>query len=102
MSEADRDVRRADADVLRPILSGGNWCRRDELDGVPIQDGERLDLEWPDGTREDVLVTVEATNSTISDMGHPYELNERSVYVVIDYHGARGKIRILGMRAARR
>ncbi len=102
MSEADQGARRVDTDALRPIQVGGDWCYRDELDGVPIQDGERLELEWPDGTREDVVATVEVTSSTICDMGHPYEIEQRSAYVAIDHRGARGKIRILGMRAARR
>lgn len=80
----------------------GEWgSGTDDLNGKTLEHGERLLIEWPDGTSEHVIVTVRVTGGTVSDHGHVYPTSTWQSYVVVDHHGASVEVPLRGLKARR-
>lgn len=63
--------------------------RVDVLDGVALTHGEKLNVQWPDGTTEQVEVTLVARS-----LPSP----EQKAYARVPYHGAIARVRLALIR----
>jgi hypothetical protein len=71
----------------RPIEIDGNWCCIDQLDGKHLEDGQVLQLKWPNG---DVTIeTIHLHKDTVeySDHGKPSDYPRHRAVVHISVHG---------------
>jgi hypothetical protein len=66
---------------------GGNWSYIDELDGVPLKDGERLRVQWPDGSITEETCGVENGTFKYTDMGHEGTGSDVKAYLTIQVRG---------------
>lgn len=71
-----------------------NWCEIDQLGGMPIRDGEWLEIHWPDGSVTSERVKLRITKRTVSDMGHNCDIPVRQAGVTVNYHGVPVWVRI--------
>ena len=64
-----------------------DWCSYDRLDGIDLQDGEMLEIEWPDGVRETCMVKIKTTSYRHIEHGSFFDEPIRESYFELDIHG---------------
>ncbi len=78
-----------------------NWCSIDQLDGVALQNGDRLRVRWPDGREEVVAVTVVDESYEGSDHGHSCRIFVSRAYHSFAHHGVIARVPLVGLEARR-
>lgn len=69
----------------------------DQLDGIPLKNGDRLEIIWPEYTHTFETIHVKIWNTKTKDGVILYS----KAHVVIDYKRVPAKIRIVGLQARR-
>lgn len=69
----------------------------DKLDGFPLENGEKLELIWPDYTHTFETVCVKVWNTKIKNGTVLYS----KAHVIISFKSLPAKIRIVGLKARR-
>jgi hypothetical protein len=73
-----------------------NWGYWDQLDGVTLEDGEALEVRWPDGTITRELVVIKSTVFQTYDHGHRCDCSRVEAFVeVLAVAGLKAPIRLL-------
>ena len=84
------------------IYVGGDWSYRDMLGDKPLEHGERLKVEFPDGTVETHTIEVEdVRDQSYSDHGHNYPMRVTKAYIKLEHGGAIFLCRALNLSAKR-
>lgn len=78
-----------------------NWSYWDELNGKPLEHGELVEVQYPDGTIERGIVETTNVEIPIQDMGHIYYGRDTMAFIYFDFHGANVKLGLRGMMARR-
>lgn len=86
---------------FRPVTQHSNWGYWDDLDGKALQNGETVEVQYPDGTIERGIVFTEDHPSQGSDMGAPYTYHNVSAFLCFTLHGAEVRLGLRGMMARR-
>jgi hypothetical protein len=86
---------------MMPIVTESNWGSTESLDGLQLQIGEPLRIQWPNGSITETAIAISVRHETVSDHGHPAQVSYHEAYVVIDYHGAKVKVPVAGLLAER-
>ena len=82
--------------------NNNNWYYVDRLDGVDLQDGELLEIVFPDGETTLAIITVEASYNTVKDIDHSSRYLTTSIaFITTDYHGILLKVPLVGLEARR-
>jgi hypothetical protein len=55
---------------MKPFNTYSNWGYIDQLDGIDLVDGERLRVQFPNGTIIIAPIRVQKDRFTYNDMGH--------------------------------
>lgn len=84
------------------ITRYSNWCELDQLDGVTLQNGEILSVEWPDGSKSVVTIEVDNTPGTYSDHGRESPMPKSIAYTPLTYRGVKSLVPLIGCLAVRR
>lgn len=69
----------------------------DELDGIPLKDGEKIELIWPDYTHTFETIFVKVWNNKTENETVVYS----KAHVIITFKQLPAKIRIVGLKARR-
>lgn len=83
------------------IKTYSNWCEIDQLDGTDLQHGEKLKIQFPDGSEEDHFVEVRQYQSYVEDMGRGTYIPNSEAYVTLKYNGFKIRTRAVGLKAQR-
>lgn len=86
---------------FKKVETDGNWCEIDKLNGKQLKDGEKLIIQFADGTEETHSITVLEDSRQVSDMGNPWTIPISRAFIKIKYHGTEKPIRIVGLKARR-
>lgn len=87
---------------MKKIEFVGDWgSGNDELDGTSLRDGEIIIVAWPDGFLEQIAVTVELSQGTVSDHGHEYPTRVQTAYYITKHRGVRVAVPLRGIEAQR-
>lgn len=73
--------------VFRPIEVYSNWCYIDRFDGTDLHTGDRLEIQWPDGSQTGEKIRVHDDSFAYGDMGHTCTGLNRRAYVERTVHG---------------
>ncbi len=78
------------------VRVGGSWAAHDQLDGVTLEDGEKVTVLFPDDSLEYMKVEVDSSIMEESDMGQTtLELPVSKAFVTIDYKGLFIRVRLV-------
>lgn len=79
-----------------------NCYVNEHLTGKELKAGERLRVQWPDGSQEIVTTAIEYTTSTELEMSGCYteHTSQRLIYRTT-YHGVKIQVPLVGLRAQR-
>lgn len=69
----------------------------DTLDGIPLKNGEKIELIWPDYTHTFETIFVKVWNNKTNDGTVRYS----KAHVIINFKQLPAKIRIVGLQARR-
>ena len=87
---------------LKEITRNGNWCSVDELEGVPLRDGENLIVIWPeDGRLEQIAVLVKSRTIVLPDHGHDFLSTESHAFYQTQFRGIPVLVPLVGLMAQR-
>jgi hypothetical protein len=64
-----------------------DWCDIDRLDKIPLENGERLQILWPDGSKQYITIEVIKSSFEYGDMGHIYSGPRSKAYYNTKYNG---------------
>jgi hypothetical protein len=81
------------------IRTYSNWCYIDRLDGVDLENGEKLVIQFPDGSEEEHTIKVKKFESSASDHGHTVSIPHSEAYIVLEYRGHKVEVRAAGLMA---
>lgn len=84
-----------------PVTRYSNWAEYDQLNGKTLEEGEVLNVIWPDGTRDRVIVTVKTDAHRILEQGGYYTIKTAIAYVKSLYFGQEVLVPLLGVQAER-
>jgi len=84
-------------DFLEIITSEEPNCI-DMLDGLPLENGEKLEIIWPEYTHTFETICVKTWNTKTENGDVLYS----KAHVIIPYKNVPAKIRIVGLKARRR
>lgn len=62
--------------------------RQSSVGDIRIYRPCRLTVRWPDGTEEEVEVSIKRTTTTVGDMGHYYDVSSNRPVIVRSVNGA--------------
>jgi hypothetical protein len=77
---------------MKPIFVRSNWGYWDALGTADLKDGERLRIEWPDGTVTTETIHVDKGTFSYSDHGHESQGPDHKAYVERSVAGALVKV----------
>lgn len=77
-------------------IRNGFGGEQDVLDGIPLTDGERVRVEWPDGSVETRRIIIVAKTEATPD--ETSTATTTKAYVRVPYHGATGRVRLAKVR----
>lgn len=84
------------------ITAVGDWgSYADSLDGEPLDAGEQIIIQWPDGHLQQITVAIELEHGTVSDHGHVSSTTSKHAFFNVDYRGMSVKIPLEGLPAQR-
>lgn len=86
---------------MKNIIRYSNWGDWDQLDGKTLEDGEKLRVEFPDGTIKDIEVTMVKSTYDVSDMGTPYTCKSELAYIRSSIFGVSVFVPLIGLKAQR-
>lgn len=89
---------------MNKIIRDGDWREVDMLDGTPLEDGEFLILQWPDGTMTAEPIIVHKGSYNVLDQGGPSSgtpIPTSIAYVARTFSGIRTEVPIVNLEAAR-
>lgn len=69
------------------VETGGDWAYLDQLDGVTLEEGEPVEVQFPDGT---ILYTTVVTESYVQkemEQGGYADISYKEAYVEMEYRG---------------
>lgn len=72
---------------MKPVAQVSNWGYFDALDGVTLQEGDQLRVQWPDGTITEETCRIHRASTRTQDHGHDVDLPFESAYVEKTYRG---------------
>lgn len=81
---------------MTTITTNKNWCSIDQLDGKDLEHGEKLKLQWPDGTVERVQIIVKKRT-----VGNRDPIEEREAFVEKSIHRVIVLVPVKGLKAER-
>lgn len=83
------------------VVACGYYSSIDKLDGTELKDGEILEIEFPNGTREVHTIHVTKGRGTESEQGCQYGFSYpiSQATITIDYNGLKMNMRIEGLKA---
>jgi len=59
-----------------------------------VVDGDKVRLQFPNGSTEVFVVKIKHRNATVHDMGHRYDVTQEIPTVVIDYNGLKVELKV--------
>ena len=88
---------------MSKVITYSNWSYIDQLDGVALEDGERLALTWPDGETTEDVINVQKGHVNVSEQGSPrgYDCPVSKAFVLRRVNGVDVQVRIVGIEARR-
>lgn len=81
---------------------GGSWAYYDQLDDYVVQHGDRLQIQWPDGTKTEHVASVHEYHTSVSEQGGSTQVPVSEAKIMIDQHGAKTFTRITAVGAPMR
>ena len=80
------------------------WAEYDQLDGVTLEEGEKVSVLFPDSSLEYMTVTTKSFRQREMDMGTWTTIPVIQAYVEIDYKGLPIQVRLVNkaLRVERR
>lgn len=73
-----------------------NWSYCDGLDGEILRPGDKLLVQWSDGSRSEHLVQIKDRSYTSSDHGHPCEIGVTEAYISVPFKNVESLVRLYG------
>lgn len=86
---------------MSKIITRSNWGEYDQLDGIDLQAGEVLIVEWPSGTISEETVRIKETSQRVSEQGGFTDITTRRAYIEFDHHGCNARVYLRGVEATR-
>jgi hypothetical protein len=81
---------------MKKVETYSNWCEIDRLDGIDLEDGERITCQWPNGKKTKETIVLNKRSYTVNDMGHPWEVQVQEALIKASINGIECKIRLAG------
>lgn len=83
------------------VMRKSDWGYWDELDGRALEEGERLVVEWPDGSTTTEVCHVRKGVFNYNDHGHPGTGPDNVAFVNATVRGKVVEVPLTGMPAKR-
>lgn len=85
------------------VVRESSWGTVDKLAGVPLTDGERIEVRWPDGAVTQETARVDRVTKTVSEQGslQSTPITHQRAFLRVDVHGAPARVRLVGLEARR-
>jgi hypothetical protein len=83
----ERDGKARAQAEFTPIAATGSFASYASIGGRRIQNGDRLEVRWPDGTAETVSAEVRESTQPYWDHGHEYSMPVTTAYYTHQRHG---------------
>jgi len=80
---------------MKKIERYSNWCEIDRLDGVDLQDGEQLKVQWEDGTISIETVFVDKFHQRMSEQGGYYDVPYSIAHIYANCRGTKTPIKLI-------
>lgn len=77
---------------MQPVTRTSNWGYWDELDGKALVDGERIVVQWPDGSLTAEECRVEKGVHYYRDHGHDGTGPDDKAFLVVNVRGVEARI----------
>lgn len=71
-----------------------NWCYFDRLEDRDLEHGERVAVQWPDGSTTEHDVEIVRSHTPIMDHGHNYDAPIKEAFVSLDHRGTSVRVRL--------
>lgn len=84
---------------MKKIVRDNNWNTYDKLDGVALQGGETLRIEWPNGRITKETIEVHRGSQEVSDHGHSFTYDNWWSYVHKNFNGVKVRVPLAGLKA---
>jgi hypothetical protein len=78
-----------------------DWCDIDRLHGEFLKEGERLEVMWPNGSIEQITISIADHSYYVNDMGVPYRIPVRKAHADTTHNGAQAIIPLFGLNVRR-
>lgn len=72
--------------MMQKIIKESNWGYWDTLNGIPLKDGEKLIVQWPDKEKTEEFLFLRKGTYTYIDMGSHGTGPDNVAYVVVNVH----------------
>lgn len=86
---------------MSKVVTRRDWHCIDELDNVPLREGEALRVLWPDGVVEALRVRIDEKSEHYQEHGGGSTIVTKKAYASILYHGAESRVYLSGVEAER-
>jgi hypothetical protein len=73
---------------VNKVETYANWGHWDRLDGSNLKDGERVCVQWPDGSHTEETIRLIKGKVPIQDHGHVSDYDDHRAQIVVLYRGA--------------
>lgn len=81
---------------MKKVEIYSNWCESDSLNDIILRDGEKIRVQWFDGTITEEQVTIMCSSYNVSDHGSIYAVPIDKAYIQVFYKGIPALIRLAG------
>ena len=72
--------------MMQKVIKEGNWGYWDTLNKIPLKDGEKLIIQWPDKEKTEEICRVRNGTYIYSDMGHEGRGPDDVAYIFVKVH----------------
>ena len=69
-----------------------NWCTVDQLNDKEFLDGEKVEAQWPDGTKTVEKIVYDKDTTIFEDKGEKYEARDYKAYIKVEIKGMKVKV----------